>query len=153
MATGYTTASVAMKRIHAFGGGNHFYRAVRELGRLFKTEFILNYLAQPALRQRVRRGLLKSEELNALARSIFYGKLGRADWRDFRRQVSTASCLTLIQASIVYWQIKEVERVITLDAGEGADVDFDMLARISPVQWDNVTLYGSYDLRQEKVKL
>ena len=153
MATGYTTASVAMKRIHAFGGGNHFYRAVRELGRLFKTEFILNYLAQPALRQRVRRGLLKSEELNALARSIFYGKLGRADWRDFRRQVSTASCLTLIQASIVYWQIKEVERVVTLDAGEGADVDFDMLARISPVQWDNVTLYGSYDLRQEKVKL
>jgi TnpA family transposase len=132
MATGHTTASVAMKRIHAFGGGNHFYRAMRELGRLFKTEFVLDYLARPALRRRVRQGLLKSEELHALARSVFYGKLERADWRDFRRQASTASCLTLILATIVYWQIKEVEQVAGGADGEVA-LDFDMLTHVSPV--------------------
>ncbi len=68
-----------------------FLAAVRNLGRVFKTEFVLDYLTRPALRRQVRQGLLKSEELHALARSVFYGKLGRADWRDFRRQMSTAS--------------------------------------------------------------
>ena len=150
MATGHTTASVAMKRANAYGGGNHFYRALRELGRAKKTLFVLEYLGRPALRRRVRRGLLKSEELHALARSVFYGKLGKADARDFRRQASTASCLTLILACIVYWQIREIERAVT-EAGDGAGLDFDLLQHVSPVQWENVTLYGVYDIRRELV--
>ena len=148
LATGHTTASVAMKRVVAFGGGNHFYRAVREMGRVFKTEFVLDYVGRPDLRRRVRRGLLKSEELHALARTVFYGKLGRIDARDFRRQASTASCLTLILASIIYWQIREIERVLADDDG---GLDLSLLAHISPIQWDNVALYGEYDIRRDLV--
>ena len=40
-AYGHATASVVMKRLVSFGAGNRLYRATRELGRLFKTEFIL----------------------------------------------------------------------------------------------------------------
>ena len=151
--SGHTTASVAMKRVVAFGGANHFYRAVREMGRALKTEFVLDYVGRPALRRRIRRGLLKSEELHALARAVFYGKRGRADARDFRRQASTASCLTLILASVVYWQIREIERVVA-DAGDDSNApDFGLLAHVSPVQWDNVTLYGAYDIRPELVRV
>ena len=57
-AAGHTTASVALKRLLGCGPRNHFYRAMRELGRLYKTIFILDYLSDPALRWRVRRGLL-----------------------------------------------------------------------------------------------
>jgi TnpA family transposase len=60
-AAGQTTASVALKRLVACGPRNHFYRAVREAGRVFKTIFILDYLSDPYLRRRVRRGLLKGE--------------------------------------------------------------------------------------------
>lgn len=153
-AYGHTTASVALKRLVAFGPNNHFYRATRELGRLFKTEFILAYLAQPELRRRVRQGLLKSEELHALARSVFYGKLGRADWRDFQRQMSAASSLLLVLASIIYWQIKEIERVI----GEASEEDLallrlDLLSHVSPIGWENVMLYGQYVLRRELVQV
>ena len=150
--SGHTTASVAMKRVVAFGGANHFYRAVRELGRALKTEFVLDYVGHAELRRRVRRGLLKSEEVHALARAVFYGKRGRADARDFRRQASTASCLTLILASVVYWQIREIERVVAESAGDPDAPDFGLLSRVSPVQWDNVTLYGAYDLRRELVQ-
>jgi TnpA family transposase len=152
LATGHTTASVAMKRVVAFGGGNHFYRALRKLGRLFKTEYVLDYVGQPELRRRVRRGLLKSEELHALARAVFYGKRGRADARDFQRQASTASCLTLVLASIIYWQIREIERVVAESAGNPDAPDFALLAHVSPIQWDNVTLYGAYDVRRDLVE-
>lgn len=150
--SGHTTASVAMKRVVAFGGANHFYRAVRELGRALKTEFVLDYVGQSDLRRRVRRGLLKSEELHALARAVFYGKRGRADARDFRRQASTASCLTLILACVVYWQIREIERVVAEADGDPNAPDFGLLAHVSPIQWDNVTLYGAYDLRRDLVR-
>ena len=55
---------------------DRFDRATRELGRVFKTEFILDYLSQPALRTRIRRGLLKGEQLDALARCVHYGPTG-----------------------------------------------------------------------------
>jgi TnpA family transposase len=44
--SGHTTASVALKRLASFSAKNHFYRANRELGRVFKTEFILDYMSQ-----------------------------------------------------------------------------------------------------------
>lgn len=152
-AYGYTTASVVMQRLVSFGAKNRLYRATRELGRLFKTEFILEYLATPDLRRRVRQGLLKSEELHNMARSIFYGKLGRADWRDFRRQMSSASCLLLIMAAIIYWQIREIERVIEKADEEELDgLRLDLLSHVSPIGWDNVTLYGEYVLRPGLVR-
>src|SRR6202035_2917921 len=80
--TGHVTASVALKRLVAFSAKNRFYHANRDLGRIFKTEFILQYLSEPELRGRIRRGLLKVEQLHALARDVFYGRRGRINARE-----------------------------------------------------------------------
>ena len=101
--SGHTTASTALKRLAGFTGKNHFYRANRELGRIFKTEHILRIMSDPLARQKTRRGLLKSEEMNALARQIAYGKQGKVTARDLQAQRNTSSCLTLIMACIIYW--------------------------------------------------
>src|SRR6266536_3491744 len=93
-------------------------------------------------RRWVRRGLLKGEQLHALARHVHYGKQGQADGRDLQQQMSTARCLVLILAAIVYWQITEIDRVLrTWDLHE-EELDPDLLAHISPIGWDNVLLYG-----------
>jgi len=149
---GNTTASVALQRLVSFGPRNRFYQATRELGRVFKTEFILDFLSQPGLRRRQRRGLNKGEELHALAGNIHYGRRGRINARDLLQQTSTASCLVLIQAAIVYWQIKEIERVLTtFDPGE-EQLEVRLLEHISPVKWENVVLYGQYVLNPSLVQ-
>ena len=50
LATGHTTASVALQRLVACPAKNRFYRANRDLGRVSKTEFLLSYLSEPQLR-------------------------------------------------------------------------------------------------------
>jgi len=150
-AAGHTTASIALQRLLACGPRNHFYRAVRELGRLYKTIFILDYLTDPALRRRVRRGLLQGEQLHALARHVHYGKRGHADGRDFQQQMSRASCLVLILAAIIYWQILEIDRVLRhWDPAEDG-IDPALLIHISPIGWDNIILYGEYALDRSLV--
>jgi TnpA family transposase len=52
--SGHTTASVALQRLVSCTAKNHFYRANRDLGRIFKTEFLLSYLSEPRLRARPR---------------------------------------------------------------------------------------------------
>ena len=80
--SGHTTASVALRRLAGFSAKNGFYCANRDLGRILKTEFILQYMSEPALRTRIRRGLLKVEQMHALARDLFYGNRGRINARD-----------------------------------------------------------------------
>jgi TnpA family transposase len=150
-AAGHTTASVALKRLLACGPRNHFYRAVRELGRVYKTLFILDYLTDPALRRRVRRGLLKGEQLHALARQVHYGRHGQTDGRDFQQQMSRASCLVLILAAIIYWQILEIDSVLRHWDPEAEGVNPALLPHLSPIGWENVVLYGEYHLDRNLV--
>ena len=60
----------AYRREIALRRGRH--NANRELGRALKTEFVLRYMSELQLRAQVRRGLLKVEQLHALARAVYY---------------------------------------------------------------------------------
>ena len=142
LATGHTTASVALQRLVACPAKNLFYRANRDLGRVFKTEFLLSYLSEPQLRSRIRRGLLKVEQLHALARDVYYGRRGRINARELHEQMNSCSCLTLILACIIYWQAKQITR--TMLSGDLAQegIDATLIQHISPIEWDNVILYG-----------
>jgi len=150
--SGHATASIALRRLAAFSQTNNFYKANRELGRIFKTEFILQYMSRPLMRRRVRRGLLKGEQFHSLAKDVFYAKRGRISARDLQGQMTSCSCLTLILACIIYWQAKEIERVVTKCNPEASGIDLTMLEHISPIEWDNVLLYGEYVIDRKLIR-
>ena len=68
-----------------------------------KTEFILDYLSQPALRTRIRRGLLKGEQLHTPSP----GASTTADWADWISATSNAkparraACFSSSQLSFI----------------------------------------------------
>jgi TnpA family transposase len=150
--SGHTTASVALKRLYSMSRRNQFYLANRELGRIFKTEFILDYMSQPPLRRQIRRGLLKVDHLHSLARDVAYAKRGRITKRDFFELMKTCNCLTLILACIVYWQAKEIGRVLTEGNPEAEGIDLSLLEHISPIEWENVVLYGEYVIDRNLIR-
>ena len=146
--SGHATASVVLKRLAGYSASNRFYRANRDLGRILKTEFNLQYMSEPALRGRVRRGLLKVEQLHALARDVFYGRRGRINARELWGQMNSRSCLTLVVACIIYWQAGEIARVIREAEPEAGGLDLSLLEHVSPIEWDNVILCGQYILNR-----
>jgi len=133
---------------HPAGPSNRFYAANRELGRALKTEFVLQYMSEPKLRAKVRRGLLKVEQLHALARAVYYGQRGRISAREVYDQMNACSCLTLILACIVYWQAREISR---LAAAPDFPFDADLLRHVSPIEWKNVILYGEIKIDPAKL--
>ncbi len=70
--------------------------------------------------------------------------------RDFDRQTSSASSLLIILASIVYWQIREIERLLPKAREQG--IDLAPLKHLSPISWENVLLYGEYNLSRNLVR-
>lgn len=74
---------------------------VRELGRIERTLFILDWLQNVELRRRVHAGLNKGEARNVLARAVFFNRLGEIQDRSFEQQRYRASGLNLVTAAIV----------------------------------------------------
>ena len=65
--------------------------ALREIGRIERTLFTLEWLQSPDLRRRVQVGLNKGEAKNALARAVFFNRLGEMRDRSFENQRSRIS--------------------------------------------------------------
>ncbi len=77
--------------------------ACREIGRIERTLFMLDWFRDPALRRRVQAGLNKGEARNALARAVFMHRLGEIRDRKPENQSYRASGLTLLTAAISLW--------------------------------------------------
>ncbi len=67
--------------------------ALRDLGRIERSLFTLDWLRDPALRRRANAGLNKGEARNALARAMFFHRLGEMRDRSFENQTYRASGL------------------------------------------------------------
>ena len=147
---GHATACAALQRLNRLQASNRFFAANRELGRVPETEFLLQYMSEPQPRAKVRRGLLKVEQLHVLARAAYDGQRGRISAREVDDQMNACSCLTLILACIVYWQAREISRIATAH-----DFPFDpeLIARVSPIEWKSIILYGEIKLDPDKLRV
>lgn len=98
---GTVTASLMLRKLGSYPRQNGLAIALRELGRIERTLFILDWLQNVELRRRVHAGLNKGEARNALARAVFIHRLGEIRDRSFEQQRYRASGLNLVTAAIV----------------------------------------------------
>ena len=116
---GTVTASLMMRKLGSYPRQNGLAMALRELGRIERTLFTLDWLQDAQLRRRVQSGLNKGEAKNALARAVFFNRLGELRDRSFENQRYRASGLNLVVAAIVLWNTVYLERAIDALEGQG----------------------------------
>jgi TnpA family transposase len=142
--TGAVVPSVILRKLAAAGAGNILSRALRALGRIERTLFTLQWLSDPALRQRSHAGLNKGEASNALRRAVFFHRQGEIRDRTFENQSFRASGLSLITAAIVHWNTVYLDRAVRQLRAQGATVPDDLLAHVAPLGWEHISLTGDY---------
>jgi TnpA family transposase len=147
---GTVTASLMMRKLGSYPRQNGLSIALRELGRIERTLFILDWLQNVELRRRVHAGLNKGEARNALARAVFFNRLGEIRDRSFDQQSYRASGLNLVTAAIVLWNTVYIERAIEAQLEVGKSISEDLLPYLSPLGWEHINLTGDYVWRQNK---
>jgi len=86
----------------------------------------------------------QGEARNALARAVFFTRLGEIRGRSFEQQRYRASGLNLVTAAIVLWNTVYLERV-TGHLRERGEVPGEALrACLSPLGWEHINLTGDY---------
>jgi TnpA family transposase len=141
--TGTVTASLIMRQLVAYPRQNGVAAALRELGRLERTLFTLDWIDNPELRRATGQELNKGETRNSLARAVFLHRLGQIRDRTYENQQHRASGLNLLVTAIILWNTRYLERAVAA-LRQAEEVPDHLLAHLSPLGWEHVNLTGDY---------
>ena len=141
---GTATASLLVKKLSSYPRQNGLAQALREVGRIERTLFILDWLQNVELRRRVQAGLNKGEARNALARAVFFNRLGEFRDQSFEGQRYRAIGLNLLTAAIVLWNTVYIERAVNTLRTSGYEINDEHLQYLSPLGWEHINLTGDY---------
>uniref|UniRef100_UPI0035C97D4D Tn3 family transposase n=1 Tax=uncultured Fibrella sp. TaxID=1284596 RepID=UPI0035C97D4D len=84
---GYVKASQLFKRLNSYDRQHPLYRALVDLGRLYKSDYILRYVDDPALRAGVEGILTRVEHANRFAKAIVLGNNQAFGWVTYHEQL------------------------------------------------------------------
>jgi TnpA family transposase len=133
-----------MRKLAAYPRQNQVARALTELGKLERTAFLLDYFRDEALHRRILIGLNKGEALHALARQLFFGRLGELRDRALEDQMHRASCLHLLMAAIAAWNTIYLTEAFATLCRRGEEISETTIAHIAPLGWEHINLIGNY---------
>ena len=142
---GTVAPSVLLRRLAAYPRRERLARALREIGCLERTLFILDWISDPALRRRSNAGLDKGEARNALARALFFHRHGQIRDRTFENQHLTIAAITL-------WNTVYLGHAVAELRAQGETLPDTLLGHISPLGWEHISFNGDYVWPSEPFK-
>jgi len=141
---GTVQPSVMLRKLATYERQNQLDLALREIGRVERTIFMLDWLESPELRRRCHAGLNKSEQRHFLTGAICTFKQGRIADRTHEAQQFRASGLNLVIAAIVYWNSTYIADAVAHLRAIGEPAPDDLLVHTSPVGWGHIAFSGDF---------
>ena len=149
MATGVLPPSQLLKKFAAYPRQHELATALREIGRVERTLFIIEWLLDADMQRRAQVGLNKGEAHHALKNALRIGRQGEIRDRTAEGQHYRMAGLNLLAAIIIYWNTKHLGQAVTARRRAGLNCEPDLLAHISPLGWAHILLTGEYRWRQK----
>jgi len=141
---GTVTASLMIRKLSSYPRQNGLAVALRELGRIERSLFMLDWFQSLDLRRRVQVGLNKGEARNALSRAVFFNRLGELRDRNFHHHLYRASGLNLVTAAIILWNTVYLQKALQFLEDSGQSIPPHLLQYLSPLGWEHISLTGDY---------
>lgn len=144
MAAGKIRPSQLLRKLASYPRQNDLAVALREVGRIERTLFIIEWILDTDMQRRAQIGLNKGEAHHALKNALRIGRQGEIRDRTAEGQHYRIAGLNLLTAIIIYWNTVHLGHAVAERRDEGLDVPPELLAHISPLGWAHILLTGEY---------
>ena len=144
MAAGTMRPSQILRKLAAYPRQNELAAALREVGRVERSLFMIDWTTDPDMRRRAQVGLNKGEAHHALKRAINFHQRGELRDRTEEGQHYRLAGLNLLAAIIIYWNTRKLGEAVFTRKNAGLDVPAEFLAHVSPLGWEHINLTGEY---------
>lgn len=149
----YCTASQIFKRLNSYSRQHPVYKAIKELGRIFKTLHILEYMDDVKYRQMSIKQLTKIEQSNQFTKAVFFYNSSKMIFLHRHEQLIAQACTRLIKNIIVCWNYLYLTDL--LNKAKTQEQKSYILERIkngSVMAWRHIHFQGVYDFSDDKLR-
>ncbi|NKX68291.1 Tn3 family transposase (plasmid) [Labrenzia sp. 5N] len=150
VSTRVVAPSTILKMFATSSKANDLAKALREIGRIERTLFMIEWYSSQSLRRRCQAGLNKGEAAHKLKRAVFFHERGEIRDRSYDSQAFRASGLNLVVSAIVHWNTVYLSRAVAHLRQQGRNIPDDVLKHISPLSWEHINLTGIYSWDTEQ---
>lgn len=142
--TGAILPSTLLQRLSAGPQRNTVAKALREVGKLVRTIFILGWLLDGDLQRRQQIGLNKGESHHALKDALWIGRQGEIRDRSFEHQDHRAAALNLLAAAVIYDNTRRIGEIVADMQADGLIANPELVRHLSPLPWGHIVITGEY---------
>ncbi|EDT71800.1 Tn3 family transposase [Clostridium perfringens] len=143
-------SSLILQKLGSYSRDNSVSKALKELGRILKTMYLLEYFSDKELRKEVQQMLNKGESINSVARIIHFGKNGRINETTIEEQLEKASSLNILLSVLIVWNSRYLEKVYK-NVKDKDWFDEELFKKVSPLGTTHVNFLGEYTFKEEKI--
>jgi TnpA family transposase len=151
MAAGIMPPSQLLKKFAAYPRQHELALALREVGRIERTLFIIDWLLDADMQRRAQIGLNNGEAHHALKNALRIGRQGEIRDRTVEGQHCRMAGLNLLAAIIISWNTKHLGQAVAARNRANLDCPQELLAHISPLGWAHILLTGEYRWKKQPV--
>ncbi|WP_456391288.1 Tn3 family transposase [Profundibacter sp.] len=144
MVAGIMPPSQLLKKFASHPRQHDLAIALREIGRVERTLFIIDWLLDADMQRRAQIGLNKGESHHALKNALRIGRQGEIRDRTAEGQHYRMAGLNLLAAVIIYWNTAQLGKAVAKRKRAGLDCSPSLLAHISPLGWAHILITGEY---------
>lgn len=147
---GKIKASTILKKMCSKSKKNRLHQAFRELGRVVRTIFLLNYIADVDLRKKVQAATCRSEEFNDFIGWITFGKDSAIHENNSKVQQKIISFGRMVANAVMFHTVANQSNVLNQLRTEGFGYIKDDLSILSAYFRENINRYGVFELSRAR---
>jgi TnpA family transposase len=151
--TGRIKASTILRKLNSKNRKNKLYYAFRELGRVARTIFLLNYINDIDLRRMIQAATCKSEEFNDFIKWVRFGSGGTISDNMRYNQRKIIKYGQLIANMVMLHVVANATKVINDLRSGGLELSNDILEHLSPFRTEHINRLGVFQLDIEKTPM
>ena len=144
---GRISPSTILRRLGTASRKNKLYFAFRELGRVIRTLFLLEYIGDADLRSVIQAAQNKCEGFNQFTQWIYFGADNIADnVRD--NQLKVIKYNHLIANLLIFHNCHSMTQALKELENEGMNLSPELLASLSPYRTSHLNRFGLFELKE-----
>jgi len=146
---GKIAASTLLRKLGNYSRKNRLYNAFKELGAAVRTIFLLQYISDRELREKITATTNKVESYNGYAKFFFFGGEGVIAENDPVEQEKAVKYNDLVANAVIFYNVVEQTKIIRKLIKEGWKVTKEDVAVLSPYITSHVKRFGDYLIEAE----
>ena len=147
---GKISSRLILSRLNSRNKRSALYKAFNELGKVIRTQFLLEYISDPDMREGINADTNKVESFNNLSDWISFGSRFLVATNDTVQMEKAIKYNTLIANMLMVQNVIDISRIVQELRREGWSIDKEDLGSLSPYLTAHFKRFGDFVLNLDQ---